>query len=177
MSHDTLIYDACGGVIASYGPRRVVSESETPEDTLLEIASAEDAEFWSVFRHDAEGFARCVGDAIEPFSAQRFADLASRAEPLTVAYVAIGVQRYWSQSASPRPLDPSWFLKEIIHYAPAIERLVDGHGDLCGVDLPTMAEAFGAWAAGLLTANGSLAVDEVARYLNAYVNDAERECG
>lgn len=177
MSSDTLIFDACGGVIASFGPRKVASESGSPEDSLLEVASDEDAEFWSVFRHDAEGFARCVGDAVEPFSAQHFAGIVARAAPLTIAHVAIGAHRYWTQAASPRPINPGRFLEEIIGFAPAIERLVDGHGDLCGVDLLSMAEAFGAWSAGILTTKGALPADEVARYLTAYVADTERATG
>jgi hypothetical protein len=177
MSNDTLIFDACGGVIASFGPRKVASESGNPEDSLLEVAPDDEAEFWSVFRHDAEGFARCIGDALEPFSAQRFAELAARAAPLTVAHVAIGAQRYWTRTASPSPINPNGFLEEIVRFAPAIERLVDGHGDLCGVDLLSMAEAFGAWGAGLLTTKGTLQADEVARFLTAYVKDAERAVG
>lgn len=169
---DTQIKDACGGVIASFGPRKLVGDGSSPGDTHIELADPETAEFWSVFRHDAEGFARCIGDAAESRSAQYFAEQASQASPLTVAYLAMGAQRYLASADVEAPDDMDEFVAALIRFAPAIERAVEGRGDLCGVEPIEVASSFGQWAADQFLTFGFVPPADAARFIAEHIEQA-----
>lgn len=169
VSDDTRVSDACGKVIASFGPRRAGTGPDGPENSFAETADDDTAEFWSVFKHDAEGFAQCIGDATDLMSARNFAVYASRADPLTAARVGMGVQRYLSANASDPPPDARAFLAEIVRFASSVDLAVAGYGDLCGVSTYDIADSFGFWAAGELQLSGELDPEAVREHVRAMV--------
>jgi hypothetical protein len=66
---DTFFRDANGNKVASFGPRRLDGSGAT---SCVVPAVAEVPQFWGVYRHDAEGYAECVGDAVDRDSAMEF---------------------------------------------------------------------------------------------------------
>lgn len=171
MAEDMVLHDACGNVVASFGPRKAGTGPDGPGDSFIEHATDEAAEFWSVFRHDAEGFARCVGDANDALSARNFAAYAVRADPVTAAFVAIGVHRYLGEPDVAAPPDLRGFIATIVRFSSAVERAVDGYADLCGVTACDVAEPFGHWAAGQLLV-GELNADHVDAFIKATAANA-----
>jgi hypothetical protein len=97
---DTFILDADGAKLASYGPR-VLDGSGGTQCVIPAIKVV--PQFWGIYRHDEEGFADCVGDAVDRKSAASLAALVAKdtLRDRTLGFrvkghVDDGEQLYWS---------------------------------------------------------------------------------
>lgn len=84
MQYDKFINDPAGNPLASYGPRTTVIAPGT-RFTSVEECEPDEAGFWGVYRHDAEGLADCIGDALDEDSARAFAEAVAYRENLSGA--------------------------------------------------------------------------------------------
>lgn len=74
---DTFINDGNGNAVASYGPR--VLKGSGGNQCVEQAVAGDTPQFWGVYRHDAEGLAECVGDALDEHAAKAFADVVAQA--------------------------------------------------------------------------------------------------
>lgn len=159
MQFESYLGDRAGTGLASYGPRDHDSENH-----VVEVAP-DVAAFWGVYRRNHLGEAVFFADALNESSAHAVATLlASRPDPETVAYIAIGAANWFDRAICSVHRGRIASMREIVEYAPTLDALATGRA-LGGCFEYDVAEAFGAWGAEQLAQNGS--IDPVAAVAKA----------
>ncbi len=155
---DSFIHDSEGRNLASYGPRVLDGPGKL---ACVVPAGSRVPQFWGVYSHDKEGYATCVGDAVDEHSARAFAELIARPAtteasdhdgfklPITVPFTASFKAVFQLLVEDARP---SWIVGDFsdcedkAEFDETLRDMIDSSCGTLGVALP---DQVGDWIAGL----------------------------
>lgn len=168
-SNDHWVTDATGVALASYGPRHVV---RTVDGDYVEWCPEPKAEFWGVYRRGSDGLDYAVGDVCDADSARELAKLVgiSTIDPLTTAYIALGVRQYLEHVPS-RNASQLDVVDAVLKWAAAVD--FASHGvELSACFAYAVAFPFGEWAAARFVTMGDIDPDHARAHIAALVEAA-----